>query len=197
MAVWPRQRHSNRPDEPLSITGRSDQHGPRSGPPDTARHKRRRSPRRARRPSAGLNEAIPALAECEPWRLPDEDLAALVQVSEVAHRRLLMVQVAAAEEAGKRGLPGRAGFRAGPRRARGHGRAGCVGAVAGQRVPGWGAASGRGRGRVVHRPGRRRPGRDPRRRTLGAGDLAARGRDRRRRGDAVPAANSSLSTFLC
>jgi hypothetical protein len=59
---------------------------------------------------AGLNASVEALAGCEPWRLPDEDLGALVQVSEVAQRRLLMVQVAAAVEAGKRGLPGRAGF---------------------------------------------------------------------------------------
>jgi hypothetical protein len=57
-----------------------------------------------------LNASMEALAGCEPWRLPDGDLAALVQVSEVAQRRLLMVQVAAAVEAGKRGLPGRAGF---------------------------------------------------------------------------------------
>jgi hypothetical protein len=57
-----------------------------------------------------LNESIVALAGCEPWRLSDDDLAALVQVSEVAHRRLLMVQVAAAVEAGKRGLPRQAGF---------------------------------------------------------------------------------------
>jgi hypothetical protein len=64
----------------------------------------------ARTAVAGLSEAIDALAGCEPWRLPDEDLGALVQVSEVAQRRLLMVQVAAAVEAGKRGLPGRAGF---------------------------------------------------------------------------------------
>ena len=59
---------------------------------------------------ARLNESVRALAGCEPWRLPDDDLAALVQVSEVAHRRLVMVQVAAVVEAGKRGLPGRAGF---------------------------------------------------------------------------------------
>jgi hypothetical protein len=59
---------------------------------------------------AGLNASMEALVGCEPWRLPDEDLAALVQVSEVAHRRLLMVQVAAAVEAGKRGLPRQAGF---------------------------------------------------------------------------------------
>jgi hypothetical protein len=59
---------------------------------------------------ARLTESIQALADCEPWRLPDEDLAALVQVSEVAQRRLLMVQVAAAVEAGKRGLPRQAGF---------------------------------------------------------------------------------------
>jgi hypothetical protein len=59
---------------------------------------------------ARLNASIEGLAGCEPWRLPDEDLAALVQVSEVAYRRLVMVQVAAAVEAGKRGLPGQAGF---------------------------------------------------------------------------------------
>ena len=60
--------------------------------------------------AAQLTESIETLAACEPWRLADDDLAALVQVSEVAHRRLLMVQVAAAVEAGKRGLPRQAGF---------------------------------------------------------------------------------------
>jgi hypothetical protein len=60
--------------------------------------------------AARLNESMDALAGCEPWRLSDDDLAALVQVSEVGHRRLLMVQVAAAVEAGKRGLPRRDGF---------------------------------------------------------------------------------------
>ncbi len=59
---------------------------------------------------ARLNESMEALMGCEPWRLPDDDLATLVQVSEVAQRRLLMVQVAAAIEAGKRGLPRQAGF---------------------------------------------------------------------------------------
>ncbi|HET8616380.1 MAG TPA: DUF222 domain-containing protein [Actinomycetales bacterium] len=59
---------------------------------------------------ARLNTSVEALARCEPWRLTDGDLAALVQVSEVAHRRLLMIQVAAAVEAGKRGLPCQAGF---------------------------------------------------------------------------------------
>lgn len=59
---------------------------------------------------ARLNESIEALAGCEPWQLPDGDLARLVQVSEVAHRRLVMIQVAAAVEAGKRGLPRQAGF---------------------------------------------------------------------------------------
>ena len=36
---------------------------------------------------AQLNESMDALMGCEPWRLPDDDLAALVQVSEVAQRR--------------------------------------------------------------------------------------------------------------
>jgi hypothetical protein len=74
---------------------------------------------------AGLGEALAVVAGCEPWRLPDEDLAALVQVSEVAQRRLLMVQVAATVEAGKRGLPARAGF--GPGRGV-HGEAALLGA---------------------------------------------------------------------
>jgi Domain of unknown function (DUF222) len=60
--------------------------------------------------AAQLNEAIEALAGCEAWRVSDDDLAALVQVSEVAQRRLLMVQIKAAVEAGKRGLPRQAGF---------------------------------------------------------------------------------------
>jgi hypothetical protein len=59
---------------------------------------------------ARLNDSVEALAGCEPWRLSDDDLAGLVQVSEVAHRRLLMVQVKAAVEAGKRGLPRQGGF---------------------------------------------------------------------------------------
>jgi hypothetical protein len=57
-----------------------------------------------------LLDALEGLGAREPWRLSDDDLAAMVGHSEVGRRRLLMVQVAAAAEAGKRGLPRQAGF---------------------------------------------------------------------------------------
>jgi hypothetical protein len=62
----------------------------------------------------------------EVWGLSDGDLAVLVQVCEVERRRLVLGQVAAVVEAGKRGLPARAGFGA----SRGV-RGGDTGAVAG------------------------------------------------------------------
>jgi hypothetical protein len=59
---------------------------------------------------AGLTAGLDVLAGRAVWGLPDGDLAVLVQVGEVARRRLAMVQVAAAVEAGRRGLPRAAGF---------------------------------------------------------------------------------------
>ncbi len=53
---------------------------------------------------------VDGLAGREAWRLSDADLATLVQGVEVVRRRLLMVQARVVAEAGKRGLPRRAGF---------------------------------------------------------------------------------------
>jgi hypothetical protein len=57
-----------------------------------------------------LSAAVHAVSARETWRLPDADLAALLQRLEVERRRLLMVQIAVAVEARKRGLPRQAGF---------------------------------------------------------------------------------------
>jgi hypothetical protein len=64
----------------------------------------------AARAVAQLREAVDVLAARGWWQVSDGDLAAVVQASEVAGRRLQMVQVAAAVEAGKRGLPREGGF---------------------------------------------------------------------------------------
>lgn len=56
-----------------------------------------------------IDEAVDILVDRGAWPLTDDALAGLVQASEIAARRLLAVQVRAAAEAGRRGLPQRVG----------------------------------------------------------------------------------------
>jgi hypothetical protein len=59
---------------------------------------------------AALLAAVDGLADSELWRCSQADLARLVQVTEVAARRLVMVQGAAAVQAHERGVTVGAGF---------------------------------------------------------------------------------------
>jgi hypothetical protein len=59
---------------------------------------------------AALLGAVDALASVESWRCSEPDLARLVQMVEVAQRRLDLVAAAAAVQAHERGLPADAGF---------------------------------------------------------------------------------------
>ena len=102
-----------------------------------------------------LLAAVDGLVAVESWRCSQADLARLVQVTEVAARRLGMVQAAAAVDAHGRGVP-QAGAGCHHRRCR-PGRHGTLdrrlAAFPGEHQPDPGQGAGQGRGRPARRPG--------------------------------------------